>query len=33
MKFYNTYYYISNWDFLANPERSLREAEALGKNA
>ena len=29
----HTYYYISNWDFLANPERSLREAEALGKNA
>ena len=28
-----TYYYISNWDFLANPERSLREAPALGKNA
>ena len=29
----HTYYYISNWDFLANPERSLREAQALGKNA
>ena len=29
----HTYYYISNWDFLANPERSLREAEALRKNA
>ena len=28
----HTYYYISNWDFLANPERSLREAQALGKN-
>lgn len=29
----HTYYYISNWDFLANLERSLREAQALGKNA
>ena len=29
----DTYYYISNGDFLANPERSLREAQALGKNA
>ena len=29
----HNYYYISNWDFLANPERSLREAQALGKNA
>jgi len=29
----HTYYYISNGDFLANPERSLREAQALGKNA
>ena len=29
----HTYYYISNWDFLANPERSLREAQALGNNA
>ena len=29
----HTYYYISNWDFLANPERSLREAQALAKNA
>ncbi len=29
----HTYYYISNWDFLANPERSLRKAQALGKNA
>ena len=29
----HTYYYISNWDVLANPERSLREAPALGKNA
>jgi len=29
----HTYYYISNWDFLANPEHSLREAQALGKNA
>jgi hypothetical protein len=29
----HTYYYISKWDFLANPERSLREAQALGKNA
>jgi hypothetical protein len=33
MKFYNTYYYISNGDVLANPERSLREAQAFGKNA
>jgi hypothetical protein len=29
----HTYYYISNGDFLANPERSLREAQPLGKNA
>jgi len=29
----HNYYYISNWDFLANPEHSLREAQALGKNA
>jgi len=29
----HTYYYISNWDFLANPEPSLREAAALGKKA
>jgi hypothetical protein len=29
----HTYYYISNGDFLAKPERSLREAQALGKNA
>jgi len=29
----HTYYYISNGDFLANPERSLREAQALEKNA
>lgn len=29
----HTYYYISNRDFLANPKRSLREAQALGKNA
>ena len=29
----HTYYYISNWDFLANPEPSLREAPALGKKA
>lgn len=29
----HTYYYISNWDFLANLERSLGEAQALGKNA
>ena len=29
----HTYYYISNGDFLASPERSLREAQALGKNA
>ncbi len=33
MKFYNTYYYISNGDFLANPEPSLREAQPLGKKA
>ncbi len=29
----HTYYYISNWDFLANLEASLGEAQALGKNA
>ena len=29
----HTYYYISNWDFLANPDRSLWEGQALGKNA
>jgi hypothetical protein len=29
----HTYYYISNGDFLANPERSLRQAQPLGKNA
>ena len=29
----HTYYSLSNWDFLANPERSRREAQALAKNA
>jgi hypothetical protein len=29
----HTYYYIFNGDFLANPELSLREAQALGNNA
>jgi len=29
----HTYYYVSNGDFLANPERSLQQAQALGKNA
>jgi D-serine deaminase-like pyridoxal phosphate-dependent protein len=29
----HTYYYISNGDFLANPERRLRQAQPLGKNA
>jgi len=27
------YYTVSNWDFLVNPERNRREAQALGKNA